>query len=141
MTKKEIVKGSCIGALCSMSVLALLEPFGIDRITEHRLLFIAAEGILATVVAIISICIAQQFFNLNAQQTQSRWFIAWQHLVVHLINIPLLSAVLLTFNGWMNANNLTAYWFFHGEFTLQGYVMMCASVAIISIFVYVVCSS
>lgn len=138
MTKKEIVKGSCIGALCSMSVLALLEPFGIDRIKEYRLLFIAAEGLLATVVAIISICIAQLFFNQNAQQTQSRWFMAWQHLVVHLINIPLLSAVLLTFNGWMNAGDLTAYWYSHGEFTLQGYGMMCASVAIISVFVFVV---
>lgn len=138
MTKKEIVKGSCIGALCSMSVLALLEPFGIDRIKEYRLLFIAAEGLLATMVAIVSICFAQLFFNQNAQQTQSRWVMAWQHLVVHLINIPLLSAVLLTFNGWMNAGDLKAYWFYQGEFTLQGYGIMCASVAIISVFVFVV---
>lgn len=99
---------------------------------------IAAECLLATVVAIISICIAQLFFNQNAQQTQSRWVIAWQHLVVHLINIPLLSAVLLTFNGWMNVNDLTAYWFSQGAFTLQGYGVMCVSVSIISVFVFVV---
>ena len=40
-----------------MCVLALLEPFGIDQIQDYRLLFIFFEGMLATLVAMLSVLI------------------------------------------------------------------------------------
>lgn len=134
-TSLEYLKGAGIGALIAMALLAMFEPFGIDRIENHRLLFIATEGILAVLVSLFSIWIVRATQIVSIQGANRRQ-IGGHLLVVHAINIPLLSAALLSFNGWMNHRDLMAYWILDGAFSLRPYWIMMQSVAIVSVFVF-----
>lgn len=138
MDKRNLFKMSCYGGFYSMCVLALLEPFGIDQIQDYRLLFIFCEGMLAVLVAWLSVLIYNCFRPIsNDLANQSRLRIAIDNLAIHLINIPLLSGALLTFCGWMNRDDLGAYWVDgEGHFTWLNFGYMALSVAIISVFVY-----
>lgn len=138
MTTRNIIKGACKGSFISMAILALLEPFGIDQIEEYRLLFIFCEGVIAVAVSMFSVYMAQLCINFQNDAHTSRWRIAVDNLIIHLFNIPLLSATLLSFNSWMHTNSILTYWMNQGEFSLSGYEYMILSVATISIFVYVV---
>ncbi|MBP5680757.1 MAG: hypothetical protein J6X31_06885, partial [Bacteroidales bacterium] len=92
MDKRKLIKMSCYGGFYSMCVLALLEPFGIDKIQDYRLLFIFCEGMLATLVALLSVLIFNCFRPIGKDlANQSRLRIAIDNLAIHLINIPLLS--------------------------------------------------
>ena len=139
MEIRGILKMACIGGLYSMFVLALLEPFGIDEIKQYRLMFIICEGLMATVVAIVAVLLANLILPMGKLIDKSRWRIAMENLLIHLFNIPMLSAVLLSFCSWSKTESITAYWLdLEGNLSLHRYWTMFLSVTVTSVFIYII---
>ncbi len=138
MEKRGILKMACFGGLYSMFVLALLEPFGIDEIKEYRLLFIVCEGLMATVVSMVAVLLANCILPFGNLVNKSRMRIAMENLLIHLFNIPMLSAVLICFLSWSKTGSISSYWLDReGNFSLDGFWMMALSVTVISVFIYI----
>jgi len=119
---------------CSVFILlllALIQPFGIETMKEGRIVFILAE----TALAFISVFIASYIASLMYEtQATTKSFIIGK-VLGNIINIPLLGAMLLSFNSWWYAGGVSAYWFYDGHFTLYPLGIMCLYVAMISVFV------
>ena len=133
------VKDACYVSLGVVLLLALIQPFDIDKLENGRMLFIVSEGMCVFVCSIIVYCLQSAFpltRKLRNAQT-SKCFIL--NLLVHYaIFTPLLSAVLCTFNMWYHNLPLTYAWFDEqGNFTLHYFFLMCFWVSAIGVFIMI----
>ncbi len=115
-------------------ILALIQPFGIDKMQEGRLVFILVE----TLLCFLSICISDTIATLISGEMKEECATLMsfaKHIAIgNLINIPLLGALLLTYNSWNDTGSLSTYWFWGGTFTLHPLFEMSSYVAFLSFF-------
>jgi len=69
---------------------------------------------------------------------RKRWSCVRGLLLFHAVNIPLLSAMVLTLLSWFTWDSLTKGWYCTaGEFSVINYLKVCAEVALLSFFILI----
>lgn len=59
-------------------------------------------------------------------------------LLIHAVNIPLLSALILTLVSWFTWDSFTKAWYCTaGEFSIINYLKVCLEVTLISFFIFI----
>ena len=133
----QIIKYSAKCNIWVLLALALIQPFGIDQLEEGRISFILAE----TFLCFITVCIAESIgiFIVRCMKNECTTVKAFLlHLIItNLIHIPLLGAVLLSFNSWYKTGSVFSYWFWGDTFTLRPLCEMSMYVAALSLFLIV----
>jgi len=118
-------------------VLALIQPFGIDKMQDGRLVFILVE----TLLCFLSVCISDSIATLVSGEMKEECVTRLsfvKHIAIgNLINIPLLGAFLLTYNSWNDTGDISTYWFWGGGFNLHPLFEMSSYVALLSFFLVV----
>jgi len=134
---KDILKISAYSGLGTMVILALFQPFGIDRIEEGRLLFILGQAVIVFFCVGFSIgilnWICPKFVN---QKATSFWRTFLLMLPMQGIILVLLPALLMSYISWFHYETPYYAWFdSEGSFTMKPYLSMMIPVAIVTIFI------
>ena len=125
---KQLVNELGIIAIATIFLLSLLQPFGIDQMGKQRMLLIVC-GTLLTILSsfIVFILIGRK-----------KWNCIRELLLFHAVNIPLLSAMVLTLLSWFTWDSPTKGWYCTaGEFSVINYLKVCAEVALLSFFILI----
>ena len=118
-------------ALAVIFLLSFLQPFGIDQMNSNRMLLIMGGTLLAVVSSAVSFAIVKKLFHHD-------WHDAKGLLIMHAVNIPLLSALTLTLVSWFTWDSFTKAWYCTaGEFSVINYLKACLEVTLISFFVFI----
>ncbi len=133
----QILNNTLKSSLFVLLFLALVQPFGIDRMQEGRIAFILGESLLAAVVIFLSSLAAAYIYNIRCVSEASPYtFLKITATEITLITLSL-GAALLCYNGWFHEGDLFIYWHDNdGTLTLWPWLTMCLYVAIISLFVF-----
>lgn len=116
--------------------LSLIQPFGIDKLEEGRILFILGQTTISFVAIFISYTIAYMVVRRGRDDQNSLRLFLLETLLMFALSIPMLGAMLLTFNAWFNTGNMWSYWFYGDRFSLHGFGVMCVYVSCISFFIF-----
>ena len=118
-------------ALAVIFLLSFLQPFGIDQMSSNRMLLIMGGTLLAVVSSAVSFAIVKKLFHHDWHDTKGL-------LIMHAVNIPLLSALTLTLVSWFTWDSFTKAWYCTaGEFSVINYLKACLEVTLISFFVFI----
>ena len=133
----QILKDTLKSSLFVLLFLALIQPFGIDRMQEGRIVFILGESLLAAVVIFLSSSVASYIYKIRCiSETSASTFFKITVTEITLITLSL-GAALLCYNGWWHEGDASRYWHdIDGTLTLRPWLTMCLYVAIISVFVF-----
>lgn len=127
---KRILEESGLISLMTAFVLSLLQPFGLEQMPERRMTFIFTVSLFTLGVAVLSYSVVRALTRRDGGKLSD---IA----LFHLVNIPLLSAVLLTSISWFNWGNLhTAWYCTQGHFSVLNYLIVCCQVSLVSVFIF-----
>lgn len=118
--------------------LSLIQPFGIDQLEEGRIGFILGQTTLSFIAIFISYAIAYLFVRRGKEDQYSLRLFILESFLMFALSIPMLGAMLLTFNAWFNTGNMWCYWFYGDRFTLHGFGVMCVYVSCISFFIFII---
>lgn len=133
----NVLRHAIRNSIYVLLLLALIQPFGIDTLKEGRILFILCETAMAFISTLIAAGVVSYIVSFRKdEQTTLKQFITTRTMSM-LINVPLLAAMLLTFNGWFNLHDWTYFWFWDGHFTLYHVMVMSTYVFVISVFIYI----
>ena len=125
---KRLVNELGVIAIATIFLLSLLQPFGIDQMGKQRMLLI----VCGTLLTILSSFIAFVLIG------RKKWNGVRGLLLFHAVNIPLLSAMVLTLLSWFTWDSLTKGWYCTaGEFSVINYLKVCAEVALLSFFILI----
>lgn len=125
---KRLVNELGVIAIATIFLLSLLQPFGIDQMGKLRMLLI----VCGTLLTILSSSIAFVLIG------RKKWNGVRGLLLFHTVNIPLLSAMVLTLLSWFTWDSLTKGWYCTaGEFSVINYLKVCAEVALLSFFILI----
>ena len=91
-------------ALAVIFLLSFLQPFGIDQMSSNRMLLIMGGTLLAVVSSAVSFAIVKKLFHHDWHDTKGL-------LIMHAVNIPLLSALTLTLVSWFTWDSFTKAWY------------------------------
>lgn len=118
-------------ALAVIFLLSFLQPFGIDQMSSNRMLLIMGGTLLAVVSSAVSFAIVKKLFHHDWHDTKGL-------LIMHAVNIPLLSALTLTLVSWFTWDSFTKAWYCTaGEFSVINYLKACLEVTLISFFIFI----
>lgn len=135
---KEVLKFSLQGSFAGLVLMALLQPFGIDRIENGRVFFILAESLCVFVSLFITMSLQQRFFpSLTSNENKTASRIALGQIPIFLFNAFLLSFFLLSFACWFSSGSAIACWYNDNGFTIRPYLSMLVQVLFMSVFVYI----
>ena len=125
---KRLVNELGVIAIATIFLLSLLQPFGIDQMGKQRMLLI----VCGTLLTILSSFIAFMLIG------RKKWSNVRGLLLFHAVNIPLLSAMVLTLLSWFTWDSLTKGWYCTaGEFSVINYLKVCVEVALLSFFILI----
>lgn len=115
-------------AIATIFLLSLLQPFGIDQMGKQRMLLILCGTLLSILSSFISFVLIGR----------KKWSDIRGLLLFHAVNIPILSAMVLTLLSWFTWDSLTKGWYCTaGEFSVINYLKVCAEVALLSFFILI----
>jgi len=134
--KTTLVK-SAQTTLWVLLFLALIQPFGIDQLKEGRIQFILCQTAISFVVVFVSYTLSNMLVRKNAENELSMKVFVKEAILMFLISIPLLGAMLITFNSWFNTGDISTYWFVEGKLTFYPMAVMSMYVSCISVFILI----
>lgn len=128
---KQLSKELATIAIAVIFLLSFLQPFGIDQMGGNRMLLIIGGSMLAVLSSAISFVIVEKLLRKDWQDIKGL-------LLIHAVNIPLLSALILTLVSWFTWDSFTKAWYCTaGEFSIINYLKVCLEVTLISFFIFI----
>lgn len=128
---KAIFKELGIIALATIFLLSFLQPFGIDQMGNERMLLICGGALLTFLSSLISYLVVGKLLHQDWREVRGL-------LIFHAVNIPLLSAMILSLISWFTWESFTQAWYCTaGEFSVINYLKVCVEVALISFFIFI----
>jgi len=128
---KQLSKELATIALAVIFLLSFLQPFGIDQMSHNRMLLIMGGAVLAVVSSAVSFAIVKKLFHCDWNDTKGL-------LIMHAVNIPLLSALTLSLVSWFTWDSFSKAWYCTaGEFSVINYLKACLEVTLISFFIFI----
>lgn len=135
---KTKLKLSAVTAVAVLFVLALLQPYGIDRLEHGRFIIFTLDVSLVFLTSMASLLLAKCVFGVDLDKVGSKRALYKSLLAYHLINLPILAALLLTYHAWFYCGTVAAGWFDEGGgFTLEKYAIALCEVSVMSFFLFV----
>lgn len=132
---KYMLRDSLKMGLIVLLVLALIQPFGIDKLEEGRIPFILGQTVISVMGIFISFFISTALFGIK-RTSDMTWpeFIRYT-LIATVVNVSLLAVALISFNSWFHEGDPLCYWFWEGHFTIRPFFLMSMYVGSISVIV------
>lgn len=128
---KQLSKELATIALAVIFLLSFLQPFGIDQMSHNRMLLIMGGAVLAVLSSAVSFAIVKKLFHCDWNDTKGL-------LIMHAVNIPLLSALTLSLVSWFTWDSFSKAWYCTaGEFSVINYLKACLEVTLISFFIFI----
>lgn len=128
---KQLSKELATIALAVIFLLSFLQPFGIDQMGHNRMLLIMGGAVLAVLSSAVSFAIVKKLFHCDWNDTKGL-------LIMHAVNIPLLSALTLSLVSWFTWDSFSKAWYCTaGEFSVINYLKACLEVTLISFFIFI----
>ncbi len=135
---KEVLSVSFRSSLAALLLLGLLQPFGIDQVKEHRLLFILGQAICVFLCVCVShiliYLVDSKRYDLSGKRLcYLALMLAYRFLIVALV----IAAALLSFDSWFYTGSISQYWFDESGFTLRPYYFVLGQTLLVSLFIYI----
>lgn len=123
-------------SLIASVFLAIVQPFGIDHIHTNKWWFLAGEMPIIFAGSMVSLIVVNYLLRLPTEGHLPLRTLNRNQLVLSLVNIPILSAFLTTFNGVLLQENIRFGWTYQGHFSFYHFSYFCYYVSSLSIFLF-----
>ena len=118
-------------------LLSLANPFDVDTVYENRSLFFIAMGVLSTLVGIVVGTFTAYVLRMPMDPHLPLATVHRNSLVHYIINIPVLTAVLVSYAGDFFYDGLHRAWINDQGFTLVNFLQYLNYVAVTSVFLFI----
>jgi len=134
-----IIKSSLWGSFAALVLLGLLQPFGIDRIQEGRLMFIVGQAGCTFVALLVTNAFLWYFFPRLYDQTGDKLGTIMLKMVPMFLLVSIvMGEVILMYDCAFEYGDVTYGWYDgEGRFTLLPYFSVLRQVLLISFFIYI----
>ena len=136
MTYKYILKRAFKGGFFVLFFLALVQPFGINKLNEGRVGYILMDSLLTFFSILFSLLVTKVVLGDYEKRSSSLRFFLVREVVLYIVNTPVLAFLLLAFDGWFYTRHWELYFYVDGHFTLDKMLWMCGNVAIVTVFLF-----
>ena len=133
---KYILKRAFKGGFFVLFFLALVQPFGINKLNEGRVGYILMDSLLTFFSILFSLLVTKVVLGDYEKRSSSLRFFLVREVVLYIVNTPVLAFLLLAFDGWFYTRRWELYFYVDGHFTLDKMLWMCGNVAIVTVFLF-----
>ena len=122
---------------CSIGVLfflALVQPFGIHRVNDGRIVYILVCSLISFGTVLFSLLLTKAAFGDYEKRSGSLKYFLVRETVANIVNTPILAFLLLMYDGWFCQRRWDMFLYIDGHFSLYNVWLMCVNVAIVSVF-------
>ena len=122
---------------CSIGVLvflALVQPFGINRVNDGRIVYILVCSLISFFTVLFSLLLTKAAFGDYEKRNGSLKYFLVRETVANIVNTPILAFLLLMYDGWFCQRRWDMFLYIDGHFSLYNVWLMCVNVAIVSVF-------
>ena len=124
---------------CSIGVLfflALVQPFGINRVDEGRIGYILVCSLISFISVLFSLLLTKAALGDYEKRNGSLKYFLVREAVAYIVNTPLLALLLLMYDGWFCQRQWDMFFYIDGHFSLYNVSLMCVNVAIVTVFMF-----
>ena len=118
-------------------LLSLANPFDVDTVHDNRSLFFIAMGVLSTLVGIVDGTFSSYVLRMPMDPHLPLATVHRNTLVHYIINIPVLTAVLVSYAGDFFYDGPHRAWINDQGFTLVNFLQYLNYVAVTSVFLFI----
>lgn len=140
-TKRRILKTLKDAFQCTLAallILGLIQPFGLNNIAEHRILYILGECLLVFISYLFADMVLLLIPGYRRFEPQNLKQFFLQTFVFYLLFIPVVAYAILCFNYWYCDVPVKYIWYEKdGSFSLEAMLQMSLWVLIIGLFIVV----
>ena len=124
---------------CSIGVLfflALVQPFGINRVNEGRIGYILVCSLISFFSVLFSLLLTKAALGDYEKRNGSLNYFLVREAVAYIVNTPILALLLLMYDGWFCQRCWGMFFYIDGHFTLYNVLLMCVNVGIVTVFMF-----
>lgn len=124
---------------CSIGVLfflALVQPFGINRVNEGRIGYILVCSLISFFSVLFSLLLTKFALGDYEKRNGSLKYFLVREAVAYIVNTPILALLLLMYDGWFCQRCWGMFFYIDGHFTLYNVLLMCVNVGIVTVFMF-----
>ena len=114
--------------------LALVQPFGIHRVNDGRIVYILVCSLISFGTVLFSLLLTKAAFGDYEKRNGSLKYFLVRETVANIVNTPILAFLLLMYDGWFCQRRWDMFLYIDGHFSLYNVWLMCVNVAIVSVF-------
>ena len=136
MTYKYILKRAFKGGFFVLFFLALVQPFGINKLNEGRVGYILMDSLLTFFSVLFSLLVTKVILGDYEKRSSSLRSFLVHETVFYIVNIPVLAFLLLAFDCWFAMGCRGRKFYADEHFTLYNMLLMCVYVAVVTVFIF-----
>ncbi|MGM9714470.1 MAG: LytTR family DNA-binding domain-containing protein [Prevotella sp.] len=133
----RIVRENVFAGVFVFLLLTLANPFDVDTVHEHRSMFFIAMGVLSAIVGIMVGMFTAYVLHMPLDPRLPLATVHRNSLVHYLINLPVLTAVLVSYAGDFFCDGPHRAWINDQGFTLVNFMQYLNYVAVTSVFLFI----
>ena len=133
---KYILKRAFKGGFFVLFFLALVQPFGINKLNEGRVGYILMDSLLTFFSVLFSLLVTKVILGDYEKRSSSLRSFLVQETVFYIVNIPVLAFLLLAFDCWFAMGGRGVKFYADEHFTLSNMLQMCVYVAVVTVFIF-----
>ena len=133
---KYILKRAFKGGFFVLIFLALVQPFGINKLNEGRVGYILMDSLLTFFSILFSLLVTKVVLGDYEKRSSSLRFFLVREVVLYIVNTPVLAFLLLAFDCWFAMGCRGVKFYADEHFTLYNMLLMCVYVAVVTVFIF-----
>ena len=133
---KYILKRAFKGGFFVLFFLALVQPFGINKLNEGRVGYILMDSLLTFFSILFSLLVTKVVLGDYEKRSSSLRSFLVHETVFYIVNIPVLAFLLLAFDCWFAMGCRGLKFYADEHFTLYNMLLMCVYVAVVTVFIF-----
>ena len=133
---KYILKRAFKGGFFVLIFLALVQPFGINKLNEGRVGYILMDSLLTFFSVLFSLLVTKVILGDYEKRSSSLRSFLVHETVFYIVNIPVLAFLLLAFDCWFAMGCRGVKFYADEHFTLYNMLLMCVYVAVVTVFIF-----
>ena len=133
---KYILKRAFKGGFFVLIFLALVQPFGINKLNEGRVGYILMDSLLTFFSVLFSLLVTKVILGDYEKRSSSLRSFLVHETVFYIVNIPVLAFLLLAFDCWFAMGCRGLKFYADEHFTLYNMLLMCGYVAVVTVFIF-----